>query len=472
MELLHHLQRIQQRKLKPINPTAIFISLKEKLISFTKQVKLLGFTDELDDYEKRKLAIFNLLNFFQLITGVVVPLAGLFFITELPAGAWIIAAVPAVVSFSALFLNSQKQHKAALLFYFICYPVFTCFIYINGFNPGMELTFVLYGILSVFFLQEIGYMVFTIGLSMISYFILSVVLKDYHYQLKSLNLFAYLFNQALAIGYIFYGLYLIKRENAGYQDSIMKQRAEMTEQAIVMREQAVELAEANTLNNKLFSVISHDLKTPMYALRNFFHNAHELKLPAREIRNMLPDVIHDLNYTTGLMDNLLHWAKSQMQSHGPRPQELDMNSLVEEVVQLLRIQADAKKIMIERKIFFPVYAYADKDMVNLVVRNLLSNAIKFTPPGGLITIGTGEHDSFSEVYIKDSGRGISREEMRKINENNFYSTRGTASEAGTGLGLMLCKEFLERNHGRMMIESEPGNGSTFSFTLPHANKDS
>jgi two-component system, sensor histidine kinase and response regulator len=368
-----------------------------------------------------------------------------------------------------LFMNAQKQHKAALLFYFISYPVFTCFIYINGINLGVELSFILYGILSVFFLQEIGYMIFSIGLSMISYFILSVVLNEYRYQLKSINLFAYLLNQSLAIGYIFYGLYLIKRENAGYQESIMKQKTGMAEQTELLRTQAVELAEVNTLNNKLFSVISHDLKTPMYALRNFFHNAKELKMSAREIKNMLPDVIHDLNYTTGLMENLLHWAKSQMQSHGARPQDLDINSLVEDVIQLLRIQADAKKITIERKISLAVYAYADKDMINLVVRNIVSNAIKFTPPGGRIIIGTSEHDSFSEVYIKDSGLGISRKEMQKINENNFYSTPGTASEAGTGLGLMLCKEFLERNHGRMMIESEPGEGSTFSFTLPHTS---
>ena len=105
-------------------------------------------------------------------------------------------------------------------------------------------------------------------------------------------------------------------------------------------------------------------------------------------------------------------------------------------------------------------------MINLVIRNLLSNAIKFTRPGGTITIGTEQYDSFAEVYIRDSGIGISPEQMQKINCNNFYSTNGTASESGTGLGLTLCKEFLIRNGGRMMIESEPGRGSTFSFTLP------
>ena len=121
---------------------------------------------------------------------------------------------------------------------------------------------------------------------------------------------------------------------------------------------------------------------------------------------------------------------------------------------------------IEKKVDCTALAYADSDMINLVLRNLLSNAIKFTKPSGRIIIGTQEYGTFTEVYVRDSGIGISIEEMKKINENNFYTTTGTASEAGTGLGLSLCKEFLARNGGRMMIESEPGQGSTFSFTLP------
>ena len=105
-------------------------------------------------------------------------------------------------------------------------------------------------------------------------------------------------------------------------------------------------------------------------------------------------------------------------------------------------------------------------MVNLVLRNLLSNAIKFTPQQGMIEVGVNETDSFVEVYVQDSGSGISKEALQKINENNFYTTKGTASESGTGLGLMLCKDFLSKNGGQMHIESEVGKGSVFSFTLP------
>jgi signal transduction histidine kinase len=113
-----------------------------------------------------------------------------------------------------------------------------------------------------------------------------------------------------------------------------------------------------------------------------------------------------------------------------------------------------------------VYVYADKDMVNLVLRNLLSNAIKFTPESGSICIEAREMRSHIEVLVQDTGTGISPEGLRKLMDANYYTTRGTVGEAGTGLGLMLCKEFLSRNGGEMRIESEPGKGSTVSFTLP------
>jgi signal transduction histidine kinase len=289
-----------------------------------------------------------------------------------------------------------------------------------------------------------------------------------------------MFNQLLAIAFIFYGLYLIKKENTGYQLSILKKNralhkinlevqkrnTEIAEKATLLKNQANELSNLNALKSKLFSVIAHDLKAPMYALRNLFNDTHKYNVPGEDLKKMLPEVVNDLNYTVGLMDNLLQWAKSQMQADAVKAGTINVSKLVEEVMQLLRLQADAKKIYIESKISAPVFVSADKDMINLVLRNLLSNAIKFTPEHGCISIGANELSSFVEVYVQDNGMGLSGEALEKINGNDFYTTKGTASESGTGLGLMLCKEFLNRNGGQMHIESKPGKGSTFSFTLP------
>ena len=467
-------------KLKSIGATETMELSQQRFLHFIHKIKSLGFTKSMDDYEKRKLGIFNLLNFLQLLTGITVSITGLFDNEKLPGMAWFIASMPSMISILVLTLNSYRKYEAALISYFILYPVITSIVYMSGLDLGVELFFILYGILSVFFLQQISHMIFSVGLSMISYFVLSVVWEKYQYQLETANLPMFLFNQVLAIMFIFYGLFLIKKENSGYQFSILsknrdlhkknleiqKQKTEIAEKATLLEKQTDELTQLNTLKNKLFSVIAHDLKTPMYALRNLFRNMYQFNLSGEEIKTMIPDVVNDLNYTTGLMENLLHWAKSQMQSDSIRPQKIDVSKITEEVLQLLRLQAESKKIYIESKVNSDVFVFADKDMINLVLRNLLSNAIKFTPEQGYIQVGVNELSSFVEVFVRDTGTGMSDEAMQKIRKNDYFTTKGTASESGTGLGLMLCKEFLAKNGGQMHIESEPGKGSVFSFTLP------
>ncbi len=444
------------------------------------EIKMIGVVQGMDDYEKRKLKIFNQLNFLQLLFGILVPFSGMWHSDGLPVSAWLISCLPVLTSVVVLVLNFYKRHEWARLSYFIVYPFLTCIVYLNGVNAGITLHFILFGILSVFFLQDVGYMIFTVALSMMSYFILAVVLEKFIYEVKFENPTLYLFNQALALGFIFYGLYLVKRENASYQFRILrkntvlhkknteikKQSTLLAEKAKLLRVQKQELVELNSLKNKLFSVIAHDLKSPVYAVRGLFQNMHQQNMPAADIRKMLPDVLSELNYTIGLMDNLLHWSKSQMQSSEAKVEEVDISVLINDVMRLLSLQAEAKQVYIENKASLPIRVYADKDMINLVLRNLLSNAIKFTPHNGIISVGVNNLNSHAEVFVQDTGTGISAEALQKIKENNFYTTKGTASEGGTGLGLMLCKEFLKKNGGQMFIESELGKGSIFSFTLP------
>ena len=449
-------------------------------LSWLARIKNIGYSVQLGDYEQRKLGIFNLLNFLQLITGILMPVIVSFKDPKLGFSSMLLACSPALISAVVLWLNHKQKHEAARIFYFLFYPVFTSIVYMGGMNLGIDLYFILFGILSVFFLQEIGQMLFAVSLSMISYYMLAVVLKRYSFQLADSQYFFYLFNQALAILFIFYGLFLIKKENNGYQYFILARNEELrlrnieiqeqqqviAEKASLLQKQTEELVALNGLKNQLFSVIAHDLKSPMYALRNLFRNMQQQDMPASEIKQMVPDVVNDLNYTTSLMDNLLQWAKAQMQSDAVIPQEIDVKKSIDEVTQLLQLQAKAKQITIVLDCGDGGHAYMDKDMLSLVLRNLLSNAIKFTPIKGRISLGVIEHEAFLELYVKDSGAGISEEALKKINGNDFYTTKGTASESGTGLGLMLCKEFLARNGGQLHIESIVGVGSVFSFTIP------
>lgn len=455
---------------------------RHKVVHFLDRVWNIGYSITLDDYEKQKLGIFNQLNFFQIITGILVPIIAFLTSKKFPLQDWYVAILPSCISIVVLLLNYFNKYQYALLCYFIFYPFFTCFIYISGLNLGIELSFVLYGILAVFFLQDVGYMLFVISFSMVCYFMLSVTWKDYRYQLETYNYTCYLINHALSIIYIFYGLYLIKQESTGYQFKMLvknrelykknleieDQKKEIVDKAQLLEEQAFALNEHNKVKDKLFSIISHDLKSPMYALQNVFSNAQKFDLPAEEIKEMLPDVVNDLNYTTALMENLLQWAKWQMESNSIHPETIDVNRLVTETVQLLHLQAETKKIKIKTKADLFVSAWADKNMIALVLRNLLSNAVKFTPERGHIIIGINESPSCVEIYVQDSGKGISKNDISKIYSEGFYTTNGTNDERGTGLGLMLSKEFLEKNGGHLIIESEPGTGSTFSFTLPLA----
>ena len=442
----------------------------------------IGYQPSLGGYEKRKLGIFNFMNLLGLLTGIIIPLAGLFNKDHLPSLLWVIAGAPALISLIVLIANHYHRYELARVFYFTLYPVVTSLVYALRIDAGIEFFFVLYGVLSVFFLRNIYNTIISFTLSMACYFLVCTVWKNYDYRLETSHYYVFLFNHGLAIVFIFYGLLLIKNETTRYQQQtrdrnwqlrrsnlkILRQKADITGKATLLEAQTQQLTELNTLKNKLFSVIAHDLKAPLYALRTLFRNVLLYDLPGDEIKILIPEVVNELTYTTGLMENLLQWAKSQMQAEAVRPQLLDIAAITQEVLQLLRLQAEAKQIYIESRIETPVFVYADKDMINLVLRNLLSNAIKFTPNEGSICIEAREMRSHIEVMVQDTGTGISKEGLQRLMEENYYTTKGTVGEAGTGLGLMLCKEFLSRNGGRMHVESEPGKGSTFTFTLPKA----
>ncbi len=453
-----------------------------KLGILDKRIKSIGYTTGMDSYEKRRLGIFNYINFFGFFTGIIIPISALFSSGYLPPTAWVVACSPALISLVVLIANYYHKHGFAMLWYFILYPLITSFIYGAGIDVGIELFFILYAVLALFFLQNLKLIFVAMLFSVSCYFLVFIVHADYQYEMKSINFSFYFFNQFLSVAFIFMGLFLIKKENASYQremvttnnellqtnDEILLQREELAQKATMLEEQTVQLTELNSVKNRLFSIISHDLKTPIYSLRNLFRNVERYNLPGDEIKLLVPDISRDLNYTTGLLENLLQWAKSQMAGGALNLQLLDVTDLIDEVKQLLRLQADNKQVYVKSKTDKEILIFADKDMIDLVLRNLLSNAIKYTPSEGEVVIGACVKEELVEVYVEDNGVGISDENMRRILSEDYFSTNGTASESGTGLGLMLCKEFLMKNGGNMHVESQAGKGSKFSFILPKA----
>jgi signal transduction histidine kinase len=234
-------------------------------------------------------------------------------------------------------------------------------------------------------------------------------------------------------------------------------------------ESEIKLKEALQTKDKFFSIIAHDLRGPIGTLMNTIQFLAENidELSKEELYELLQLNSKSIKNTFELLENLLTWARSQKGAIEYKPEIIDLKKIVRHTLDILSDIADKKTISIITDIPEDESAFFDKDMITTVIRNLISNSIKFTPVGGSIFISTKKNDNQIEITIRDTGVGISEENLRKlfrIDQNK--STFGTQGEKGTGLGLILCREFVEKNGGEIWVESETGKGSSFIFTLP------
>lgn len=227
------------------------------------------------------------------------------------------------------------------------------------------------------------------------------------------------------------------------------------------------LEELNYIKDRLFSIISHDLRSPLNSLQGVLTLLEMGGLNETEQSTIVSALSKQVKNTSELLDNLLYWAKSQMQGMELSPVVFYIQTLIRENVDLLTPQAAAKNITLENLSQIPIQVKADREMIKLVIRNIVANAIKFTPQGGKIKIIAEIKDKYCTVSIQDTGAGLPAEQLGKLfKSDTHFTTRGTANEKGTGLGLLLCKDFVERNGGTIGVESEEGKGSRFYFTLP------
>lgn len=237
----------------------------------------------------------------------------------------------------------------------------------------------------------------------------------------------------------------------------------------LVQQQNEELQELNATKDKFFSIIGHDLKGPLNSLTSFSGLLinHTDSLTKDEIKMLAKDLDKSLKNLFALLENLLEWSRAQTGSIEFKPEPFDLNALLEENKVLLNTQALNKKIVIEHADLNPLPIKAHKHSVNTVVRNLISNAIKFTPESGTVKISAQAGKDEVLVSVEDTGVGIPASVIEKLFRiDTKHSTKGTADEKGTGLGLILCKEFIEKNGGTIGVQSVEGKGSTFYFTLP------
>lgn len=238
-----------------------------------------------------------------------------------------------------------------------------------------------------------------------------------------------------------------------------------------LQESEARLRDLNATKDKFFSIIAHDLKNPFNNILGF----SELMLESLKDKDYsdlekLATTIHlSSKRAMDLLTNLLEWSRVQTGRIKFEPENIGIVFMIRQAIELFNEAALEKSITISAKLPLNTIAFADPAMISTVLRNLISNAIKFTHPGGAVVISTRQNQDDLEVSVSDTGIGIAKELIAKLFRiEETYSTAGTRKEQGTGLGLVLCREFVERHGGRIRAESEFGKGSTFSFTLPHA----
>lgn len=249
---------------------------------------------------------------------------------------------------------------------------------------------------------------------------------------------------------------------------------EELEQKVIERTMQLEasntkLEELNKTKDKFFSIIAHDLKNPFAAMLSsaellliYIENFNIEKIKAKSL-----SIIDSIKHGYSLLQNLLEWSQAQQGLINFHPQKTDIQNIIQNCFNILKLQADNKSIQLKNNVPANLVISVDNELITILLRNLISNAIKFTHSNGLVEINHQMNESEVQISVQDSGIGMSQETVNKlfrISEKNI--SVGTNGEKGTGLGLLLCKEFLEMHNGRIWVESEEGKGATFKFTLP------
>lgn len=291
-------------------------------------------------------------------------------------------------------------------------------------------------------------------------------INDTKKEFNRLQIFFYALLAALAIVSTFLILIYLKRNSSlKYAQELEEKNIKIELQNEAFLEQTKHLENVNNVKDKLFSIISHDLKDSLSSINSFIDLLRDGSLTRAEFDNLIPELSENANNASLLLFNLLNWSKSQMQSLKPNPSLFDVQEIFTNKVKLIEQRLDSKGIeLIDHSL--RDFAYADKSMIEIVIQNLLANALKFSKNGDTITISNHISNGHCIISIADTGVGISKSNIEKLFKSNSFTTMGTNNEKGTGLGLSICKELVELNGGKIWVESTVNMGSTFYVQLP------
>lgn len=266
--------------------------------------------------------------------------------------------------------------------------------------------------------------------------------------------------------------YRQKRKQLKINAMLAERNQEVHRQKASIDEQAQKLNDLNVLKDRLISVLAHDLRAPLSTLRGLFSLLADETINHGQLLSMIPGVLKKLEYTSDFLDTLLFWINSQMDNFTNSAKKFHVKDIVAYETESYHEQATLKGINLIDKVDYDVVALADPNSIRIVLRNLITNAIKFSGANDTIEIASVMQNNENHIItVKDSGTGMSEEQMNKLFKSKVHSKTGTQNESGTGMGMLFCKDLVEKCNGTIWVESEQGVGTTFSFTIPAAKSD-
>ena len=402
------------------------------------------------------------------------------------------------ILFLVLYLNHLHHFNASILTLYLAAILSTFFSYFLRSNYAFFLT-VIPSIVPILFYDKKKFHIPLYFLNYLLFIIATYIMDGYkvfYHNGENNVLFIYI-NMSVLYFFIFLVINNFKIENRLSEKRLQKQNDILKEQAIKIKAQSVELnsknkeleislltvnnqkeriqeinktlEDANATKDKFFDIIAHDLKSPFNSILGFsdilLENHAEYDNELRE--KLIRQVVDSSKGAFKLVENLLEWSRAQTGKFSFNPKKLEIEPMLNETLFDIKNIAHNKNIEIITQIPRGMTVYADKEILKTVLRNIASNAVKFTPKLGSIIIKAEKNDKSTLISVQDTGVGISKEKIDKIFDiTQKTSTLGTENESGTGLGLLFCKEFIEKHGGKIQIESEIGKGSVFSFSFP------
>lgn len=427
----------------------MFRDFFNKLYRFGIKVANMGITPELNFHEKKKTQLLNLLVSFSIPTTLFFSIVNL--VNQKP----LLSLINFLIlggEILILVINSYgKFFLARLILTFLASILFTISAIL--FRNGAEYLLLVNLVVIIIYFNEKRFLI-SISLLNCLLFIGIKIFLDSSVIYDTVPFGRVVFNIVWTLLAMAMALLFFKNEQLSYQEQV--------------EEKNRDLQKMNDTKEKLFSIISHDLRSPIGQLKNLLQLVSDQQISPETFQQFSSKLSTEVDSLHSTLDNLLRWSISQLQGIKAMPEKVDLEEMVRLKFAMFKQPAEQKNIRLIAEDLHH-YVWADPNHVQLVLRNLISNAIKYSYENGRILVRSSVKDQMVIIEVNDTGMGMNEDVRQSIfNPENIVSNRGTANERGTGLGLKLCKEFVEKNNGAIWVESTNEKGSSFFFSLPQA----